>query len=320
MSSLSPRVSRNVKNNSFQPGPATPCRVGSIQQLRGQTRVSPDRKTPAAPLNCNVTCRNHPLIPCSGKHGMFIHCCCAHCQRRLRVLASYEGKILRCPGCAAAVVVPAVIGSVNKVTAPEQRNAPTMVAQSPSFAGRLVLPWLLLAPAALALLPWMWAGQAVLWAVLGVGLGGLCLLLGQRGRWPVSVRVAASLSLAILGHGLTLASPLRNTPDMAPLRDPSLLAVPSPPSDQTAKPPSVQANSLSMSQRNSPTSLRLARPDLQPAAFLGHLLAVRVYQGTDRDETLLATTADGCLKEFSYPHFHLRNVSAGTNGVSSDCR
>ncbi|HTU19668.1 MAG TPA: hypothetical protein VMG10_16525 [Gemmataceae bacterium] len=239
---------------------------------------------------------------------MFICCYCTRCQCPLRVLARYEGKRLRCPGCAAAVVVSAD----GEAASPAKRAEPARVAQSPPAGGRPVLPWLLLTPTALALVPWMWAGQGVLWAVLGVALGGLCLLLGQRSRWPVSLRVAASLSLALLGHGLTLASPLRSAPEMAlPEKDPLHAFSSLPPAQPLIAPlpsgevstPSVQRNMLVMDRLRQPPSLRLVCPDLQPAALLGSLLAVSVYARPHGNSIVLITTADGGLKEFSYPHF-----------------
>ncbi|MGH7173440.1 MAG: hypothetical protein ACRELG_24420 [Gemmataceae bacterium] len=247
---------------------------------------------------------------------MFICCCCVRCQRPLRVLASYEGKKLRCPGCDAAVVVSAIPAIVRTVASPEMQAERAWATQSPPIAGRLVLPWVLLAPAALALLPWMWAGQGVLWAVLGVVLGSLCLLLGQHGRWPVSVRVGASLSLALLGHGLTLASPLRSAPEMAmPNSAPPYALVSLPPSPlfsssrQTARSSASaaeKANDLSMEQIKYRASLLLAGTDLQPAALLGNLLAASVYPRPNGNSIVLVTTADSGLKEFSYPDFQLR--------------
>ena len=243
---------------------------------------------------------------------MFIHSCCTRCQRPLRVLANYEGKTLRCPGCAAAVVISAVADE--HASPPAKKELARAVTAAPAM-GRLV-PWILLALAALALLPWVWVGQGILWAVLGVVLGGLCLLLGQRGHWPISVRLAASLSLALLGHGLTLAAPLRsasastapgNAPAEAVLSSQALassrLAV--------ASVPAPRANESAHAPTNPPTqrsSLRLTRSDLQPVTRLGDLLTVSVYRRPGGKSTALVTTVDGRLKDFAYPSFRFRGA------------
>lgn len=244
---------------------------------------------------------------------MFIRSCCTRCQRPLRVLASYEGKTLRCPGCAAAVVVSAAVAAVGEAPSPPAQEEPAQAAKALPATGRL-LPWILLMPAALALVPWVWVGQGILWAVLGVVLGGLCLLLGQHGRWPVSVRVAVSLSLAFLGHGLTLAAPLRSAQGMATPGNAPALASLSPLAAMSTRSSAANASAprsertapASMSPPRQATSLRLTRSDLRPVTLLGDLLTVSVYLRPGGKSTALVTTVDGCLKDFTYPYFRLR--------------
>ena len=142
---------------------------------------------------------------------MFLLCRCAGCRRPLRVLLKcHQGKTLRCPGCSATVFGPGVSGIRSIAARSETTAEPEALVEIPptsaAMAAGVVLPWILLAPAALSLVLLMWVGQGVLWAAMGVFLGGFCLLLGQRVHWPAYVRVWSSLSLATLGHGLSLAS------------------------------------------------------------------------------------------------------------------
>lgn len=246
---------------------------------------------------------------------MFIHSCCTRCQRPLRVLANYEGKTLRCPGCAAAVVISAAAAGGGEEVFPLAKKESAQVETSAPAMGRL-LPWILLALAALALVPWVWVGQGILWAVLGVILGGLCLLLGQRGHWPISVRVVASLSLALLGHGLTLAAPLRSAQERTAPENASAGAALSSPSlassrQPVASVPTPRADAAPPVSMNSPThrsTLRLAHSDLQPVTRLGDLLTVSVYRRPGGKSTALVTTVDGSLKDFAYPSFRFRTA------------
>lgn len=248
--------------------------------------------------------------------------CCTRCLRPLRTLGCHQGKTFRCPGCTAVVVVPAIANRQICEEPPspvaEQARGGKATQGVEPLPARPLLPWVLLAPAALTVAVWMWTGHGVVWAGLGVTLGGLCLLWGQRGHWPMSVRVGVSLSLALLGHGLTLASPLRSAPERSTpnLASPPPLRMPL--ADGRFSP--GEASSLTTSSRSADAEARMLRglqrdalrrppvPDLQPIARLGDLLAVAVApQPSDEGDAFVATE-DGSLKEFSYPNFRLRRV------------
>jgi hypothetical protein len=224
---------------------------------------------------------------------MFLACRCSSCLRPLRVRECYQGKMLRCPSCAAVLLVAATDGAPNIVAIAESKCAPVAATERPPppavMASCLILPWILLAPTALALILLMRVGLGVLWAALGVALGGLCLLLGQRVRWPEYLRVSASLSLALIGYGLTLASIPGNGSLLPPRRTGHL------------SPASVDAIATSNLQRN--FSLRFA--DMRIIARLGDLLSVSIFSppSDDRTAIAIAATADGSFKEFSYPDF-----------------
>ena len=260
--------------------------------------------------------------------------CCARCQRTLRVRRGCQGRTVHCPGCDAALVVPETLcpepttpaGSARcarrkEPVSPGTRSCAGVRVESvacpdpaPSAAGLprgLVLPWLLLTPAILALALWMWAGEGLLWAGLGVGLGGLCLLLGQHGRWPLSARVAASLSLAILGHGLALASPRLNTrkgstiisPATAPAYPDAKNALQSSSPSTTAPRPSSLHGEAPPNSAGNPI-----KPDLQFVVNLGELLSVAVAATPSGSGTAFLTTEAGFLKKFSYPDFRLQTT------------
>jgi hypothetical protein len=165
----------------------------------------------------------------------------------------------------------------------------------------------LLAPAAFALAVPLWAGYGVLWAGSGVGLAVLCLLLAQRGGWPLPLRVGVSLSLAVLGHGLSAAGPLIETIEAA-----SLVPVAATPAGMPAR--STQPRSPDPFSGSSATPPRLfvssknrqLPPDLQFAAHLGELLSLAVAPNAAGGAAAFTTTADGSLKQFSYPDFEWR--------------
>jgi len=174
-----------------------------------------------------------------------------------------------------------------------------------------LLPWLLLLPAVLALGLAVWAGYGVGWAGLGVSLGGLCLLLGQWGRWSLSARVGASLPLAILGHGLTLAGGSWLETDALLLlavagntesATTPVSALPSSAGEQFphAPPPAPRA---------SPEQLLLAAgsvrgtPDLLFVAHVGELLSLDAASERSGRGVVFTTTATGALQQFSYPEF-----------------
>jgi hypothetical protein len=240
----------------------------------------------------------------SRKNGMFRAYCCAHCRHRLRVRECHAGKTLRCPSCAAAIVI-AAAQAEQGVAAPASASARGGNARS--ILSRAVLPWLLLAPAVLAVALLVWAGPAVLSAGLGAGLGGMCLLLGQRGRWPMSLRIHAALSLALLGHGLTLAGPLLSVPKR-PLS--SLPDVPSLSQTISVDNPTPAGSSEVDGVRRLQLSLPTPPPraDLLLVAHLGTLLAAAVAARPDDGGSAFITTADGRIKEFSYPDFRPRAV------------
>lgn len=251
---------------------------------------------------------------------MFLTSRCTRCQRTLRVLARHEGKTLQCPGCAAAFVVSAAPIGVSPLVEPRRLECPRPAAEPArpeepraDAAGQLVLPWLLLAPAALALALRLWVGQGILWPTLGVVLGGLCLLIGQRVHWSMARRVGVSLSLAILGHSLTLASPLQSAPKKEPPGKQAPLALASLPSQPTHPSPrqtpvltsfSPQGEALMRSRIREGASPTIYR-DLQPITRLGELLAMS-FCPRPNGGAILVTTADAHLKEFSYPDFRLR--------------
>ncbi len=207
---------------------------------------------------------------------MFIACRCPRCHRPLRIRECYAGRTLRCPSCAAAIVIPAVLAApapavCSEVKAEAAREAKAAPAGA-ALSRRRILPWLLLVPAALALGLLMWAG-----------------------------------------HGWTLASPLlsasQNTmPMMA--NSPPLATVNwrHPPRDFVHFGSAAKLAEFAARQRRERRSDSSPSPssfiDLQPAdAQLGDLLAVTV---APRSAAAFATTADGLLKDFSYPIFQLR--------------
>jgi hypothetical protein len=239
---------------------------------------------------------------------MFVDCRCVRCHRPLRVLERHRGRALRCPGCAAVVVVPSSSDTRRPVVAAE----PMPSRPSPNSP---LLPWMLLTPAALCLALWLGTGRAVLWAQLGVGLGGLCLLLGQRARWPLSLRIGASLSSALLGHGLTLASPLKALPaPRAPtpqVEASASLPVPAPrfvPStgetaniSHSSEVEDLMLRGLRREEANRPASV-----DLKPVAQLGDLLTAAVAAAADGNGVVLTAARDGAINDFSYPDFCFR--------------
>jgi hypothetical protein len=184
---------------------------------------------------------------------------------------------------------------------------------------RMVLPWVLLAPAMLALGLPLWAGYGVLWAGLGVGLGAVCLLVGQRGRWSMPARVGGSLSLAILGHGLTLAVPLLQMHGY-PVFPGAIAGTPTQPQAPTIAPSlhrggSAMIGSLSprslgqMPPSRGPMSGSLLgppKPELRFEAHIGDLLAAVFATDKAGKGSVFTTTAAGSLKQFSYPDFQPR--------------
>ena len=240
---------------------------------------------------------------------MFTAFCCARCRSPLRVRDGYQGKAVHCPVCAAKLIVPhasAASDPVGCVEVRTVRSAPAVGATATSL--RSALPWLLLAPAVLALAVPLWAGYGVLWAGSGVGLAALCLLLAQRGGWPLPLRVGVSFSLAVLGHGLSLAGPLLETieaipppppiavrPSVMPARSTPLRSS-DPYSEVAASPPRLLINGRG----------RQTAPDLQFAAHVGELLSLAVAPNAAGGAAAYTTTADGSLKQFSYPDFEWR--------------
>ena len=185
------------------------------------------------------------------------------------------------------------------------RQEPAAPARAASI--RPALPWLLLAPAALALAVPLWVGYGVLWASGGVGLAALCLLLAQRGDWPLPLRVGVSLSLAVLGHGLSVAAPLLETIEAA-----SLAPVVATPAVMPARAKPPQSPDSSSGMTATPPRLfingkgRELPLDLQFAAHLGELLSLAVAPNAADGAVAFTTTADGSLKQFSYPDFEWR--------------
>ncbi len=205
---------------------------------------------------------------------MFIACRCSRCHRPLRVRECYAGRTLHCPGCAAAVVIPAALPEPVRAVCSEVKTEAVREAKAApagaALSGRRVLPWLLLVPAALALGLLMWAG-----------------------------------------HGWTLASPLlsasHNT--MPKTADSPLMTANwrHPPADfvrfgSAAK--LAQFEVLRHRDRRRDLSPPPSLDDLKPEAVqLGDLLSVAV---APRGAAAFVTTADGLLKDFSYPKFQLR--------------
>jgi hypothetical protein len=249
---------------------------------------------------------------------------CARCGHPMRMRNCYQGKTVRCPGCAAVETVPkalpaeAAVAGSDPCVRRKVRALPCGCAGADAKAGnrrpsgRLVLPWMLLAPAIAALGLLMWAGHGVLWAALGVGLGSLCLLVAQHARWRLSLRVGPSLSLALVGHGLTLAGPLMSSPSLHPIlaAEQSADAPASPPLNLQSQPnpPPVAMTSLG-SEARFRNSNQTSPADLAAVpVHLGALLAVAVYADSAGEGSLFVTTADRSLKQFSYPEFELRGA------------
>ena len=234
---------------------------------------------------------------------MFVDYCCACCHRSLRIPEWNRSKTLRCPGCA-DVIVPSSFAPAGAL----KRKAEPL-------PNRLLLPWLLLIPAGLPLALWLWTGYGVLWAVLGFVLGGLCLMLGQRGRWPMPLRIGVSLSLALLGHGLTLASPWHGVPhphipnphssdSIAPTSslDPRLLMG----AGQMANISTSSELEYSLLQEiRRETANRSPSHDLRPAVQIGDLLAATVAVNPNDDGLAIVARNDGVIQSFTYPDFHL---------------
>ena len=270
---------------------------------------------------------------------MFVTVYCSNCQRPLRMRESYQGKRLRCPGCS-TLVVPVAYSEQTSITAnpppapsevvPAQTLSPrdnSPVPTAPRVEGRVaLLPWMLFAPTVPALAVLAWSGLEVIWAALGVGLGSLCLLLGQRVRWPLFVRIATSLSLALLGYGSTLATPLLNTQKQTPMTTqkqtpivrmgPTVAFAPSPANEiapellQQGKLPSVIASKVAPATRLTTVSAPSDRKsgELQPLLQLGELLALAVDARKPKEGSAYIATEDGQLKVFSYPQFKRRKT------------
>jgi hypothetical protein len=229
---------------------------------------------------------------------MFVAFCCLHCRRSISAQDGSQGKPVRCPACAAVL-----IGSVASAS---------VRAPAPPLRMRSVLPWLLLLPGVLALGLSLWAGYGVGWAALGVTLGAGFLIVGQWGHWSLAARLGASLPLAILGNGLTLAGgPLEAGPLLL------LAAAAKPGSHQTpavsaipALQPPPPSASRSVSKKT-PEELLLAEanrrtiPDMQFVGCIGDLLALATPEESG-SSVAFATTATGALRQFSYPDFRLQ--------------
>ncbi len=249
---------------------------------------------------------------------MFVDYRCVRCLHPLRALARHEGVSLCCPHCSAAVVVPRRGGATAEVTVQPAPPRTVEVAESRPPADRLLLPWLLLTPAALALMLWQWMGHGVLWAGLGVALGGAFLLLSQRGRWPMPLRIGVSLSLALLGHGLTLASPSNadsaHVPSTMLSEAPTVLSIPDPrfPKETERITPisaGGEVENLLLTRLRSETASRPVSIDLKIAARIGDLLAATTAGETNGKGRAVIATREGTIKEFSIPDFRLRAES-----------
>lgn len=233
---------------------------------------------------------------------MFVDYRCARCHRSLRIPEWNRSKTLRCPGCA-------------DVVASSFAPAAEAITKAEPIPNRLLLPWLLLIPAGLPLGLWLWTGHGVLWAILGVVLGGLCLLLGQRGRWPMSLRIGVSLSFALLGHGLTLASPWHSVPHPHNLTThTSDSVVPVSSLDPRLVLGAGQMANISTSSELEYSLLQGLRyeianrspsPDLRPAARIGDLLAATAAVNPNDDGLAIVARNDGVIQSFTYPDFHL---------------
>jgi hypothetical protein len=233
---------------------------------------------------------------------MFVDSRCARCHRSLRIPEWNRSKTLRCPGC--ADVIPSSFSPVGE--------AKTKAEPIPN---RSHLPWLLLLSAGLPLGLWLWTGHGVLWALLGFVLGGFCMLLGQRGRWPMSLRIGVSLSLALLGHGLTLASSRNGVPhphnltshisdSVAPASslDPHSVMGVGPTANNSTS--SELEYSLLQGLRDEMAN-RSPSPDLRPTARIGDLLAVTAAVAPNDDGLAIVARNDGVIQSFTYPDFHL---------------
>ncbi len=249
---------------------------------------------------------------------MFVDYRCVRCLHPLRALARHGGVSFRCPHCSAAVEVPRRSGAtVEEAVQPAPRRT-VEVAGSGAPWDRPLLPWLLLTPAALALMPWQWMGHGVLWAGLGVALGGAFLLLSQFGRWPMPLRIGVSLSLALLGHGLTLASPSNadsaHVPSTMLSEAPTVLSIPDPrfPKETERITPisaGGEVENLLLTRLRGETASRPASIDLKVAARIGDLLAATTASEANGKGRAIVATREGTIKEFSIPDFRLRAES-----------
>lgn len=233
---------------------------------------------------------------------MFVDYRCVCCRGPLRVLECHRGKALRCPVCASEIVVPLSLEVANVKE--------TKLPSSPPLPQQTLLPWALLMPLLFALAWWTWMGRGVLWAALGVGLGGFCLLLGQRSRWPMSRRIVVSLSLALLGHGLTLAAPTKTvTASPAFFLTPQPVGGPIPvsmlmPGTNGLHSQETEVKSLVGLCREAKTPF--VSLDLQFVAQVGDLLAATSLEVANGKGGVVVAASNGTFRDFSCPDFRLR--------------
>jgi hypothetical protein len=183
-----------------------------------------------------------------------------------------------------------------------------------------------LSPTVPALAVLTWAGQEIVWAALGVGLGGLCLLLGQRRRWPRYLLVGTSLSLVLLGFGSALAISRLTTPKQPPMTTlnqtpvvrmgPNQMVAPSPAFARTPGPLQQRKMSSQLAGPAAPAT-RLTTinapnyrqgSELQSLLHVGELLALAVEARKTKEGSAFVATEQGQLKVFRYPPFNLRDT------------
>ncbi len=249
---------------------------------------------------------------------MFVDYRCVGCLRPLRALARHRGVSFRCPNCSGVVVPVSGEAKAEETVRPARSRTVQAVSSGPPV-DRPLLPWLLLTPAALALMPWQWMGHGVLWAGLGVALGGAFLLLSQFGRWPMPLRIGVSLSLALLGHGLTLASPSNadsshSAPKTMSADSPMPLSIPDPRfPKETERITRISAGgeveNLLLTRLRGETASRPLSIDLKVAARIGDLLAATTASEANGKGRAIVATREGTIKEFSTPDFRLRAES-----------
>ncbi len=221
----------------------------------------------------------------------FASVACPRCERPLRFSESPGKRVVRCPGCGAALTAALAIPPAAALppAPPEDKGAGAVPEARPSWLARSALP----APALLAVGIPLCTRGSVPGTGLAAGLALACVLLGLWRRWRPAVRLLLTLALMGLGYGVAFAVLLPEETDPAaggsdvpgnwPMMSPPFASQGGFPGLPTHHPPNVQ-----------PVT------DLTFRTHLGALLAVAVDPEAG---AAFVTRADGSLDHYSYPDF-----------------